>query len=306
MTRLRANALLLLAALCWGAGNVAQKTVLEDLGPLLAFGLRSLIGLIVIFPMLWREAAAQKSLTNKQWGDLACVSVFFCAALAFQQISFAGTSVTNASFLVNTTVVFTPILAWLIIRERPGLILLPSISLVVCGLLLMAGGLGGMQWGDVTCIVSAILYSAWIVLIAQLTRELNRPFTLAACQFGLAALVGTVFGLACEKVSVHALKEAAPELAMLGVLSTGVAFTLQTIAQRFTPPTHAAIVMSAESVFGAAAAWALLSEQLSLIGGMGAALILSAVLLIQLAMPLRFDVRKPEIALRFAPRMKSN
>jgi drug/metabolite transporter (DMT)-like permease len=282
MTRLHANLLLLIAALCWGTGNVAQKTVLDDLGPMLAMGLRSLVALIVVAPLLWREASAVAPLTDKQWRSLAAVSAFFVLALAVQQLAYGGTTVTNASFLVNTTILFTPAIAWLMVREHPGILLAPAVGFAVCGILLMGGGLNALRWGDVTCLVSAALYSVWIVLVAQVACQIDRPFAIAGCQFGLAAIVGTLCGLVFEKVSFQALAGAAPEIAMLGVISTGAAFTLQAVAQRYTPASHAAIIMGAESVFGAITASILLGEELSLRSAVGAGMILAAIILIQL------------------------
>jgi drug/metabolite transporter (DMT)-like permease len=125
-------------------------------------------------------------------------------------------------------------------------------------------------------------------------RRIERPLTVAALQFLLSAIVGLPLGLALEKISVAALVQAAPDLAILGILSTGAAFSIQAVAQRWTPPSDAAIVMSAESVFGAAAAAIALGERLSLPGTAGAALILSAILLIQVPLP----------RWRFGPRMR--
>ena len=293
MTRFGANLMLFFAAFCWGAGNVAQKTVLDDLGPMLAMGLRSLIALAFIMPLVVREAKSSRPITDGQWRELALVSVFFCLALFFQQFAYGGTSVTNASFLVNTTVVFTPILAFAMMGERPGLLVLPAVALALAGVALMGGGLTVLQWGDICCIVSAILYSVWIVLVARVARTMERPFAIAACQFGFAAVVGTVFGLACETISLAALTRAAPELLILGVVSTGIAYSLQAIAQRWTPPSDAAVVMSAESVFGAATAAILLGEQLSPAGTLGAVLILAAILLIQVPVPEVLKWRRP-------------
>ena len=245
-------------------------------------GLRSMIAVVVIAPLLWREAKVFAPPTGKQWWALTQVSVSFVLALGFQQLAYGGTTVTNASFLVNTTVVFTPVFAWLMVRERPDLVLAPSIGLAVCGILLMSGGLSALRWGDATCLVSAVLYSVWIVFVANAARKFDRPFTIAGCQFCLAAIVGTTFGLVYERVSLQALEAAAPELAMLGVISTGVAFTLQAVAQRYTSPSHAAIIMSAESIFGAVAAAMLLGEQISLANGIGATMILGSIVLVQL------------------------
>ena len=282
MTRFQANALLCLAALLWGTGNVAQKTVLDDLGPFTTVGLRCSIGLAVIAPLVHREASRSKPLSLPGWLAVGKASVFFCLALSAQQIGFGGTSVTNASFLVNTTVVITPILAWSILRERPDAVAWPCVAMVLVGVLMMGGAWSGLGWGDACCLLSAALYSMWIVLVAEACRLQDRPFTLAACQFGLGAIVGIAVGVCSERCSLAGLGAAAPELLVLGVLSTGAAFTLQAVAQRATPTTDAAIVMSAESIFGALAAALVLGERLTIVAGLGAALILAAILLVQL------------------------
>jgi drug/metabolite transporter (DMT)-like permease len=282
MTRLQANLVLLAAALLWGAGNVAQKTILEDLGPLLAVGLRSLIGLVVIAPLLNLEAQGSEPLSPSQWRQLAVISTTFLLAIGTQQVAYGGTSVTNASFLVNTTVVFTPLFGLLLIGERPGRLAWPAMVLALGGAGLMAGKLDGIRWGDACCLASATLYSVWIVLVAEFMRKGDRPITLVLSQFGMTALFGTVFGLAVENVSWAALSNSAPELLVLGILSTGLAFTLQAVAQRATPPADAAIVMSGESVFGALAGAAVLGERMTLTAGAGAVLIIVAVIVIQL------------------------
>ena len=282
MTRLRANALLALAALFWGTGNVAQKTVLEDLGPFMTFGLRCSIAAVVIAPLVRREARASSRLSDRGWRAIAEASCFFCLALGFQQYAYGGTSVTNASFLVNTTVVFTPILAWIMMRERLDAMTWPCIAMVLAGVFMMGRAWTGLGWGDACCLASALLYSAWIVLVARASRLQERPFALAASQFGLAAVVGVTIGLGTEGCSLRALSGAAPELLILGLLSTAAAFTLQALAQAATPATDAAIVMSGESIFGAVTAALLLDERPSALAVLGAALILVAILLVQL------------------------
>lgn len=282
MSRSRANLLLLLTALLWGFGNVAQKTVLDDLGPTLTFGLRSLIGLLVIAPFVFREARRSPKLDRSVRRGMAAAAAFFCLGLAVQQRGYAGTTVTNASFFVNTMVVFTPAFAWLLVGERPRLVTLPAIGAVTMGVLLMGGGLDGLGLGDAACLVSAVFFALWIACVASVARTSDRPFTLAACQFGFAGVLGTGLGVVFEPPTAQALAGAAPELVVLGVFSTGIAFTLQAMAQRATPTTDAAIVMSAESVFGAAAAALILGERVTPTMSVGAGLILTAILVVQL------------------------
>jgi drug/metabolite transporter (DMT)-like permease len=282
ITRLQANSMLMLAALFWGVGNVSQKTVLEDLGPLLTIGLRCLIALAIIAPLLRRERHSAPPMRRQDWQRIAMVSAFFALAATFLQMAYGGTSVTNASFLVNTTVVFTPLLGWLLLGERPARFAWPAIAMALGGALLMSDGWHGLGWGDALCLVAAILYSVWMVLLGQVSRSADRPLMAAAAQFACAGIVGTAAGLAVEPVSWHALANALPELLFLGVLSTGVAYTLQAVAQQAAPATDAAIITSGESIFGAVAAAALLGERMTATAAAGAALIMAAIILVQL------------------------
>ena len=281
-TRLQANSMLMLAALFWGVGNVSQKTVLQDIGPLLAIGLRCLIALVVIAPLLRREVRTAAPTSRRDWQGIAMVSAFFALAATFLQMAYGGTSVTNASFLVNTTVVFTPLFGWLLLGDRPGWIAWPAIAIALAGASLMSGGWHGLGWGDALCLVAAILYSVWMVLLGQVARLADRPLTLAAAQFAFAGVAGVIAGLALEPVSWQALAKAVPELLFLGVLSTGAAYTLQAFAQKAASATDAAIITSGESIFGAVTAAALLGERMTATASVGAVLILAAIILVQL------------------------
>lgn len=118
MSRVQANLLLLVAALLWGLGNVAQKTVLDHLDPFSAVGLRCLIGGMVLLPLMRLDRHGP--LATGYWPSALRVAAIFSLALLVQQAAYLSTSVTNAGFLVNTATVITPILAWVVLRERVG------------------------------------------------------------------------------------------------------------------------------------------------------------------------------------------
>jgi drug/metabolite transporter (DMT)-like permease len=281
LSRTAANLLLLLAAFFWGAGNVAQKTVLEHLGPVTTVGLRCAIAALVLAPftLLLRGPAMQAGFA----ASATAVGILFAAALTVQQSAYGFTSVTNASFLVNTCVVITPILAWAWIRERPGWSMWIAAPLTLCGALMMSGaGIQGLTPGDAACILSAALYAAWMVQLGIHLQKFGAPAATALVQFALGAVLCLPAGLMVEKAGLNAVGAAGLELFILGVFSTAGAFGLQTVAQRHTPASHAAVIVSAESVFGAAGAFLLLSERTSAQGLAGAVLIVGAIGLISL------------------------
>jgi drug/metabolite transporter (DMT)-like permease len=282
MTRFTASGLLLLAALCWGSGNVANKTVLLHLQPLTVVGLRCLLAAVVITPL----AMADFRRAELAWVKSAVgVAMLFAVALVLQQLAYVSTSVTNASFLVNTATIMTPILAWAVLNHRPGLSIACAAPLTLLGAFLMAGAnLSRLAFnsGDLLCLASAVAYAGWMVALGQHAVAHGRPLGSALVQFAVSAVLVLPLGIAVEAPSISAIRLALPELIMLGVISTALAFGLQTWAQRFVAASTAAILVSAESLFGAAGAYLLLNEQTPTRGLTGAGLILIAIVLVAL------------------------
>jgi drug/metabolite transporter (DMT)-like permease len=282
MSKLAADCLLLLAAALWGFGNVAQKTVLESLDPFSAVGMRCLIGGVLLTPLLFMERGRR---TGPGYGaSLARLSALFCVAIVLQQAAYLSTSVTNASFLVNTCAVMTPVAAWLILGERPTLVVAVTAGVTLAGIMLLSGGLhGGLMTGDIAALLSALCYAWWMVELGRHMSRHGGAASTAIVQFLACALVMLPLGATSGNLSLHGLWAAAPELAMLGIFSTAVAFGIQTAAQRFTPASHAAVIVSGESVFGAAGGALFLGESLSPPAALGAALVLSAIVYLAVA-----------------------
>ena len=286
MTRLTASCALLLAALCWGAGNVANKTVLQHLDPLTVMSLRCLLAAIVICPFALpdlrpdlRRDMAQAA--DRDWIKSAVLlSLPFAAALLLQQWAYGLTSVTNAGFLVNTATVMTPVLAWLAFGQRVGAAVTLAAPLTLIGALLMAGGhlsLTRINGGDALCLGSAVGYAVWMVGLGRHAVRHGRPLGTTFVQFAVSAGLVLPVALWTKVPALAALGQAAPDLIMLGVISTALAFGLMTWAQRYVAAPTAAIIVSAEGVFGALGARFLLGEQASVLALCGAALILSAI-----------------------------
>lgn len=284
MTRFSANALLLFAAALWGFGNVCQKTVLEDLGPITVVGFRCLIGVLIILPLLGQERTARQRGVRPSFKVLAVIALLFAGAMVMQQAAFGSTSVTNGSFLITTTTVFTPLVAWALHRLWPSPVIWLAIATGLCGTFLMAGG----QWssitkGDVLCLVSAMIYSVWFVVLGDAVIRSGKPILITVVQFAGAGVLCLIIGLAIEPFDANRLMGALPELILLGAVSTGLAFVIQTIAQQHTSATEAAIMTSAEGVFGTLAAIVLIGEGLSQSSAIGALLIIAAVLAVALS-----------------------
>ncbi|MFB9978108.1 DMT family transporter [Mesorhizobium kowhaii] len=293
MSKVQANCLLLLAAAFWGFGNVAQKTVLDHLDPFSAVGMRCLIAGLLAAPLMMLERG--RKLEPGYWMSLIKVSALFSISIAIQQVSYLGTSVTNASFLVSTATVMTPLAAWLLIGERPTAAVGLAAWVTSVGVLLLSGGLtASFSQGDLAAILSAACYALWMVELGRHMQTHGAPVT-AAAQFLGAAVITLPLGALHGNLSMAAISDAAPELAVLGIFSTAGAFGIQTIAQRFTSASHAAVIVSAESVFGAIGSAMFLDERLSSVGALGAAIVLGAIILLSLSVH-RSEIAKPVAA----------
>jgi drug/metabolite transporter (DMT)-like permease len=282
MSRSQANKLLLLAAFLWGAGNVAQQTILENIGPFLAVGLRCLIAAIVILPFTLGTKKFSISLNPLAKRLRIVTIVTFTAAVAFQQIGFGYTTVTNAGFIVNTTTVITPLIAWTLLLQPPLPVVWPAAILTLTGAGLMSGGsIKGFNIGDLFCLASAVCFSLWMVFLGEFVSKYGNALRLTLIQFFASGLICLGLGLIFETLDLRSLQAALPELLILGMLSTGAAYLLQSIAQKYTSASEAAVITSGEAFFGAMGAFLMLGETPSALGVIGAALICSGILIVQ-------------------------
>ncbi|MCF6119682.1 DMT family transporter [Mesorhizobium muleiense] len=276
MSKLHANLVLLFAAALWGFGNIPQKTILDHLDPLSAVGMRCLIGGLMVLPLIATEP--RRPAGGLYRASLARISALFAVAVVFQQIGYLGTSVTNASFLVSTSTVMTPIAARLLTGERLTTTVGLAAGLSVVGALLLSGGIASFNRGDAAIMLSAVCFALWMVELGRHAQTYGRPFTAMATQCLGAAVVTLPFGLLHGNLSPATVIDAWPQLLVLGVFSTAVGFSIQTVAQRFTSASHAAVMLSAESGFGALGAALFLGERTSSAGVLGATIMLGAVL----------------------------
>ena len=284
MTRAQSNMLLLLSAAIWGCGNVAQKMVLADLGPFTVVGIRGLLAVLTVLPFAAGEFETAPRLGRADWLMAGIVSALFAAATALTQVAFGGTTATNAGFLINTSTVMTPFIAWRLSGLSQGWSIWPAGIATCAGIWLLGGAsLASISSGDAICVLAAAMYSLWMVLLGRFVMRTRQPMLAAVLQFGATAVLGLGLGLPLEDISLDRLSDALPLLYFLGVVSTGAGFAISSYAQGYTPASDASIILSAESLFGAASAALLLGERLSLPAALGAALIMAGIALVQVA-----------------------
>ena len=283
MTRTTADSLLLLTALIWGFALVCQKTAMAHLGPLIFTGTRFSLAAVAVLPFVLREQKRGPAITLAQTGSLAAIGLVFFLSIIIQQFGFVRTTVTNAGFLLVLYVVMVPVLTVVVTRGRVHPTVWLASALSLGGTFLLGGDqLGGLNQGDGLIVVAAFFVALQILGVSLLVKNFGRPLTVAFAQLAVTGVLGLGLGLMFETPSLASALAAWREIAYTGVLSGGLAFTLQSVAQAHTPPSDAAIIMSMESVFAASFGALILGERLDPSAWIGAGLILCAVLVVQL------------------------
>ncbi len=292
MHRTYANLLLLLIAAIWGLAFVYQKTAMEHIGPYLFLAARSILAAIILAPLALRE---NRSLGTRPRAEFWIISaaggmVFFVAGI-LQQIGLVTATVTNTGFLTGLYVIITPLMVWLLFQQAPRFYVCPAVILAFAGTWLLGGGtLSNFSFGDWLVAISAIFWSAHILVIERSGHH-ARPIGFSAIQFAVVSILSLLCTIAFETISFQALAAAAVEIAYVGILSSALTFTLFAVALRYTPAIEATILVSMETVFAALCAVILLSEWLSPIGWTGAAMMFLASLIVQVG-PALFPKRK--------------
>lgn len=284
-TRLQADLLLLLTAAIWGLAFVAQKTGMTGIGPLGFLGIRSILSALTIAPLLYLELkspAVRPRITLTDRWLMAGMALSFFAGVYLQQAGIRMTSVTNAGFLTTLYVVFTPVIALLVFRHTQSFIVWPACALALIGaFLLNGGGLTPLSAGDTLELLCAICFAIQINLMGILARRVQRPALLCMTQHLTCVVMGIGLGIGFEGITLPSLFENAIPLLYAGVISGGIGFTLQALAQQHTPASDAAIIMSAEALFAALGGALLLHERLGMINWLGCALIFVAIVLVE-------------------------
>jgi len=257
--------------------------VLDHVGPFAAIGLRCLLAAAILVPLVLYEGRPRHGAGFKAMALILLTGVSFAAAVTILQIAYGHTTVTNAGFLVNTTTVMMPFAVWALLGYRPPFLVWPAAMAAVAGAYLMSGGgLSQFSYGDGLCLLSAAFYTVWMVFLGEYVRQFGGAGLLSAIQFALTAAICLPLALVFEAPAQHQLLTALPEIVFLGVVGTGIPYLLQGVAQRHTPACEAAIIVSAEALFGATGAFVLLGERLTPLAAVGAAAIATAIVVVQI------------------------
>lgn len=282
---LRADLLMLLTAMIWGASFVAQRLGMDAIGPFLYSGLRFALATIVLLPllMLLRRRSTQPAspLSRPLLFGGCLMGVVLALGINLQQVGLLFTSVTNSGFITGLYVIVVPLLG-LLLGHKTGMGIWLGASLAVVGMFLLSVGEGfQVASGDWLQLAGAFVWGVHVLLVGVFAAR-HDALLLALVQFITCALISLILALVFEDLPGAEIAQALPAILYGGIFGVAVGFTLQVVAQKHAIASHAAIILSLEAVFAAIAGALLLGESLSARGYFGCALMFSGMLLAQL------------------------
>ena len=295
MTRLRADAALLTAAFLWGGAFVAQRLAESVVPPVGFVAARFAISALLLAPLAAIETRrAAVRFDAPAWRQAIVISLTLFVGSVLQQIGLATTSVTNGGFLTACYVVLTPIAVWLLTGRLPRSIVAVACVLSTVGAWLLASGGGPAQplsVGDGLILLSDVAWALGIALTPMFLARQPRPFTLAFVEYAICCGLAAGAAAAFEPIRAADYLAALVPLLYAGIISGGVAFTMQIVAQAYAPPAEATLILSLESVFAATGGAILLAERLTVTATVGCGLILASVLMVEFGAPLLARLR---------------
>jgi drug/metabolite transporter (DMT)-like permease len=286
------ESLLLLASAIWGFAFVAQRVAMDHIGPFTFNAVRFALGSLPMLPLiaLARSRAAASTEPGKVsvhpplrmllLSGLAAGALLYGGA-SLQQFGIVYTTAGKAGFITGLYVIMVPILG-LFWKMRPGATVWVGAGLGIVGLFLLSvTERFTLGLGDSLVLAGAFFWAGHVIFVGWLIKRIDVG-TLAFLQFVTCAALSFLTALLVEDVRMDGIVAAAGPILYGGFISVGIAYTLQLVGQRRTPPSHAAIILGLEAVFAALGGWAVLGETLSGRALLGCALMLAGVIVSQL------------------------
>ena len=279
----------LLCTFIWGTTFIAQDTGMDKIGPLTFNGARFFIGFLSIIPfaiLFERKKISLEINKNKKlfYKLLFWVGIFLFLGTYVQQAALLYTDVANAAFFTIFYVPMVPIILFLFYSKSLHWSIWPSVLFCIIGVYLLSDfSDAAVRLGDGLVILCALFWSLHIIFIGHFIKNFNLPLFFGSLQALIVSIFSTIFAVFFETITIPNILNEYVSIIYAGALSGGIAFTLQIYAQKNISAAPAAIIFSLEGVFAAIAAWIILNQILDMNNIIGCLLILSGVLLSQLA-----------------------
>lgn len=287
--KIQGSFLLVFATLIWGSTFVAQSTGMNHIGPFTFLAIRNIMGAVFLFLLSFvtdrfikdTKTAKERWLDPKLWkAALLCGTPLFVAA-GLQQMGIVSTDPGKSGFLTAMYIVFVPIFG-IFLKRKPSKWIPVSVILGVIGLyFLSCVGVTSVSISDLLLIGCAIVYAIQILLIDLFANDLDSVRLNCLC-CTLTFLLASIVTLFIETPTWESVSSCWGALLYAGILSSGIAFTLQMVAQKHVEPSTASLLMSLESVFAVLSGWIVLGDVLSTWETIGCVLIFIAIMLSQI------------------------
>lgn len=285
---IRAVFILLLTAAIWGFAFVAQRVGMEHVGAFTFNGIRFALGSISLLPVIY--FLGKKSDTNEEEkidadlkttvksGIIAGCVLFIAASL--QQIGLIYTTAAKAGFITSLYIVLVPILGIFLKQKTHYTTWIGALTAVIGLYFLSINENFTIEFGDFLEIIGAFFWAGHIQLIDRFVKKVD-AIKLSSAQFATCSVLSLITALIFEGIDLSGISSALVPILYGGIMSAGVAYTLQAVGQKYAKPSHAAIALSMEAVFAAIGGILLLSESLPLKGYLGCLLMLAGMLITQ-------------------------
>lgn len=284
---LRSSLLLFLAAFIWGVAFVAQSVGMDYMGPFSFNGARFLMGSAALVPLVIVRRKKNKEKNYKKSGERdtiaggICCGLALCSAALFQQFGILYTTVGKAGFITTLYIIIVPIMGIFLKKKVPGKVWIGAVIAAFGMYLLCMSERFALSRGDTYVFICAILFSVHILVIDHFSPKAD-GVELSCIQFLTAGVICSVLALFVEKPVIRNFIDGIIPLAYAGIMSSGVAYTLQVIGQKDLDPTVASLILSMESVVSMLAGWVILGQALNRRELFGCVLVFGAVILVQL------------------------
>lgn len=291
MRSFKGEVYLLLAAMIWGSAFIFQKMGMDYIGPFLFGFFRFTLGALALLPVIWlsgkinaRKAKKEETTAFRDKtllaGALLCGLANFVAG-SLQQVGIVYTTAGKAGFITSMDIVIVPILL-IFLKKKVAPATWMGVAIACFGLYLLCITEGfTIQLGDGLVMACAVAYSFQILLIDYYSERVD-PVKLSCLQFLWAGILSGAVAIFAETIDMQAILDCAVPIIYVAILEVSVAFTLQVVGQRYTPPAIAAIIMSLEALFSAICGALFLGETMTMKEMIGCGLMLLAFVVAQI------------------------
>ena len=291
MSNTQANLLMLLATIIWGTAFVSQTTGMGAIGPFTFSFARFFFATLTVLPLaFYFEYSNFKIIfSNKKLIILSITTGFVLfLGMGLQQYALQISQISNVAFLTALYVPIVGVISRFIFKTRLHWVIWIAVLLCLYGSYLLSSNQSiEIQKSDSLIFIAAICFALHIILIDVFIKKINSPFTFGCTQYFIVFIISLIIALIYEQPTLENISIEWFEILYTGILSAGIGYTLQIIAQHKASPTPAAIILSMEAVFAALAGWILINQTLDTNKILGCIAIFTGVIIVQIVPKMR-------------------